>query len=225
MGWVVVFAIACAIICLAWVCSVLVRTAEADWGSRWLNCLDRLNRIFCRHYHRLSVDPLPLPATGPALVVANHVSGLDPLLLIAASRRPLRFVIASEQYHRFGLHWLFKAVGCIPVDRKGRPERAFRAAMKALEDGEVVALFPHGRIHLDSDVRRPLKPGFVRMAQRADCPVYPVRIEGVRGQGLVLTSAFLRSRARVTGHPPVSCNDKAAGECLASVAASIERGA
>lgn len=206
----------------AWTCSRLVRHSEADWGGRWLNCLDGLNRLFCRHYHRLKVDPLPLPETGPALVVANHISGLDPLLLIAASRRPLRFIIASEQYHRFGLRWLFKAVGCIPVDRKGRPERAFRAALRALEQGEVVALFPHGAIHLDSHPPRPLKPGFVRMAQLADCPVYPVRIEGVRGAGLVVASAFMRSRARLTGYPPVVCNGYPESDCIASVAARLK---
>jgi 1-acyl-sn-glycerol-3-phosphate acyltransferase len=208
----------------AWICRRLTAWGEADWGSRWLNCLDGLNRLFCRHYHRLRTEPLPLPETGPALVVANHVSGLDPLLLIAASKRPLRFIIASEQYHRFGLHWLFKAVGCIPVDRKGRPERAFRAALRALEQGEVVALFPHGKIHLDSHPPRPLKPGFVRMAQLADCPIYPVRIEGVRGEGLVATSALLRSRARLTGHPPVFCHDHPEGDCLDSVAARLNPG-
>lgn len=205
-------------------CRWLTRRNEADWGARWLNCLDGLNRFFCRHYHRLSADHLPLPETGPALVVSNHVSGLDPLLLIAASRRPLRFIIAAEQYHRFGLHWLFKAVGCIPVDRKGRPERAFRAALRALERGEVVALFPHGAIHLDSHPPRPLKPGFVRMARLADCPIYPVRIEGVRGEGLVVTSALIRSRARLTGHPPVFCHEHPAGDCLDSVATRLTPG-
>ncbi len=68
-----------------------------DWGQGWLNVLDGFNRIFCRQFHRLNEVWLDLPEAGPAVVVSNHVSGLDPLLLIASSPRPLRFLIASEQ--------------------------------------------------------------------------------------------------------------------------------
>jgi len=74
--------------------------------------------------------------------VSNHVSGLDPLLLIAATRRPLRFVIAREEYERWGLRWLLHAVGCIPIARGRNPRSALSAARAALEAGEVVALFP-----------------------------------------------------------------------------------
>jgi len=113
--------------------------------------IDGWLRLFCRYYHRLEYEPLPLPERGPALVASNHLSGLDPLLLITASKRPLRFLIAQEEYHRFGLNWLFRAAGCIPVDRKGRPEKALRRAREALQRGEVVALFPHGRMGIHGE--------------------------------------------------------------------------
>lgn len=171
--------------------------ARADWGRPWLNALDGFNRIFCRRFHRLPEIRLPLPKQGPALVVANHVSGLDPLLMIAASHRPLRFLIAREQYERFGLHWLLRAVGCIPVDRAASPYRALAAARRALQQGEVVALFPHGRIHLDHEGHGRLKPGVRHLAEVSGAPVYPVRIDGVRGEGRTVTAVFLRSRARL----------------------------
>lgn len=198
------------------------RHNEADWGGAWSNRIDGLNRWFCRRYHRLSpADTLPLPEQGPALLVANHVSGLDPLLLVAASRRPLRFIIAREQYERFGLKWLFRLAGCIPVDRERRPERAFREALRMLAAGEVVAIFPHGTIHLDADPPRPLKAGVARLASLGDCPVYPVRIEGIAGEGEVLASVFRRSRARLRSHPPVNCHQMSGPACLEYLAAHI----
>lgn len=188
--------------------------ALVDWGHPVLNWLDGLNRMFCHRYHRLQADPVPLPERGGALLVANHVSGLDPLLMIAACRRPLRFMIATEEYHRFGLTWLFRAVGCIPVDRGGRPERALRAAIRALQAGEVVALFPHGAIHLDSDPPRRLKPGAVRLAQLTGCPICPVRLEGIRGQGKTVLAVLPRSRARLRSFAPRGCGQLDARHCL-----------
>lgn len=200
----------------------LERAHIADWGGRWVNRIDGFNRLFCHYFHRLSADCLPLPESGPALVVANHVSGLDPLLLIAASRRPLRFIIAAEQYHRFGFHWLFRAAGCIPVDRRGRPERAFREALKALAAGEVVALFPHGTIHLDSEPPRPLKRGVARLAQLAACPVYPVRLVGIKGEGQVVLAAFRRGAPRLTSHAPINCHQLSDADCLRYISEYIE---
>lgn len=190
------------------------RACEIEWGRGWMNRVDGLNRLFCRRYHRLRADHIELPEQGPAIVVANHISGLDPLLMFAASRRKLRFLIATEQYRRFGLQWLFRAVGCIPVDRSGRPERAFRDALRALRDGEVVALFPHGKIHLDSEPPRHLKGGAVRLAQLADCPIYPVRIEGVRAQGKIFRPVLLRAQAHLYNRPSLDCHAVAPRECL-----------
>ena len=207
---------------LWWLIRACDRANGADWGGRWLNRLDGLNRLFCRRFHRLHGALDALPQTGPALLVSNHISGLDPLLLIAASPRPLRFIIAAEQYHRFGLQWLFRAVGCIPVDRRGRPERAFREALRAVAEGEVVALFPHGRIHLDEESPRPLKAGVAKLSQLASCPVYPVRIDGVTGQGQVVSAVFRRSRARLTDFAPVHCEAQAQVECLSAIAKRIE---
>jgi len=190
------------------------RACLIDWGHGWMNRLDGFNRLFCRHYHRLNHEMIDLPEQGPAILVANHISGLDPVLMFAASRRKLRFLIATEQYHRFGFEWLFRAVGCIPVDRRGRPEKAFREALKALKEGDVVALFPHGKIHLDSDPPHHLKPGAIRLAQLAGCPIYPLRIEGIRAQGGIFRPVLLRAQARLTNRPRLECTDLPPRECL-----------
>jgi 1-acyl-sn-glycerol-3-phosphate acyltransferase len=70
-----------------------------------------------------------------------------------------------------------------------------------LQHGEVVALFPQGRIHLDTEGPVRLKPGILHLAKLSGAPVYPLRIDGVRGVGRTLRAVFLRSRARLTVFP------------------------
>lgn len=194
-------------VALAWFVRRCRAANHTDWGAAWINYLDGFNRIFCRRFHRLRHETLPLPESGAALLVSNHVSGLDPLLLIAASRRPLRFVIAREEYERRGFTWLFRAIGCIPVERSGNPRAALLAARQALAAGEVVVLFPHGGIHLDHEPRRALKRGVAWLAEAARAPVFPVRIDGVRGQGLTLAAVFLPSRTRLQSFQPLYLQD------------------
>ncbi len=206
---------------LWWGWRISGRAAKVEWGNTLINHIDGLGRILCYRYHRLQGDSLYLPESGPAIVVANHISGLDPFLLIASSHRRLRFIVASELYHRFGLNWLFRASGCIPVDRKGKPERAFRAALKVLGEGEVVALFPHGTIHLDSDPYRKPKSGAVRLAQLANCPIIPARIDGVRAPGGIFWPLVLRGRARISNFPAIECAEREVKACLAELEAVL----
>lgn len=215
------------IIVLLWLAGrALLRACEAaclaNWGGLWHNRVAGCISLFCRHVHRFRPQPIPLPEVGCALVAANHISGLDPLLLIAASPRPLRFLIAREEYERFGLNWLFRLGNCIPVDREKRPERALREALQALVAGEVVAMFPHGRIHLDSDPPRRLKGGVVRLAQRTGCPIHPVRVDDVRAAGHTLWAAVIPSRARLNTLPALHCRGREHDECLAELAALLE---
>lgn len=196
-----------------------------DWGSPFLNWLDGLNRRFCLGYHRLNPVRLPLPHQGPAIVVANHISGLDPLLMIACSRRPLRFIIAREQYERLGLQWIFRAAGCIPVDRERSPEKAMRQAFKALRDGEVVALFPHGKIHLESDPPRHTKAGASRLAQITGAPVIPLRISGPARQGHVITPVFVRGEPAVELLPVIEADGKTADQLYREIDRAVNHAA
>ncbi|MDH3638135.1 MAG: 1-acyl-sn-glycerol-3-phosphate acyltransferase [Gammaproteobacteria bacterium] len=197
-----------------WVGSRCDRYNVADWGGKWLNRLDGLNRMFCRHFHRLAADPVSLPERGGVIVAANHISGLDPLLMVAACARPLRFMIATEQYNRWWLRWLFRLMGCIPVNRSHRPEKAFYSARQALDRGEVIAVFPQGRIQLPSEPAARLKPGIVFLAGLAEVPVVPLHVSGVRGVGRVILAVVLRSRARVQAGAPVTVAHKRSEECL-----------
>lgn len=206
---------------LWWFFRRCLAASEADWGTPWLNVIDGLNRLFCRYYHRFSPVELPLREKGAAIVVANHISGLDPLLMLACARRPLRFLIAREQYRRFGLQWLFRAAGCIPVDRETSPEKALRQAFKALRAGEVLALFPIGKIHLPSDPPRRGKAGASRLAANTGAPVIPLRISDVAHPGRVLSAVFLRSRARVESLPIIEASGRNAEELFAEIERAV----
>jgi 1-acyl-sn-glycerol-3-phosphate acyltransferase len=172
------------------------RTNGPDWGHPLANLVDRFARWYCRRVHHLETPGIHLPE-GPCIVVSNHVSGLDPFLLVTSTDRPLRFIIAKEEYERPGFTWLFKAARCIPVDRSGRVESAFREALRALQRGEVVALFPHGKIHLDEEPERPLKRGVFKLAELAQVPIVAARITGVNAQGTVFKSIVTPSHSKV----------------------------
>jgi len=182
---------------------ITLAAQQTDWGKTGLNYLDGLNRLFCKHYHRLQYTPIELPSQGAAIVVANHLSGLDPLLLVAVTRRPLRFLIAREQYERFGLKWLFQAIGCIPVDRGSRPEIALRAALRALEAGEVIALFPQGTFVLPGESQK-IKKGSLWLAEHTNSPIYPAYISGISGMGYIFLSLLWRSHAVIASYPPLA---------------------
>ena len=195
---------------------------NADWGSPLLNYLSGLNRLFCYRYHRLHGDVLNLPEKGGAIVVSNHFSGLDALLLTAASNRPLRFLIAKEQYQRFGIQWLLRGIGCIPVERERRPQQAFRTALRMLAQGECVALFPHGGIHLDTDPPRRLKAGVVKLAALSGCPIYPVRLDGIKGQGHTILAIPMRSNVLLKVGECIDIEAMDEKQCLQLIARYIE---
>ncbi|MBS1269090.1 MAG: 1-acyl-sn-glycerol-3-phosphate acyltransferase [Gammaproteobacteria bacterium] len=200
------------------------RYGQADWGGRFLNHLDGLMRVFCARFHRLEHEPLPVPESGGAIIAANHLSGADPILLGAASHRPLRFVIATEQYEHPFLRWFYDRIGCIPVDRTGSPEKAFHSARRALAAGEIVVVFPQGSIRLPDDGRKPLKRGVIALAAMAQVPVIPVRISGVGGMGRVVTAVFIRSRARIHAGPMLSVSGSRDERALMAIEEFISRG-
>jgi 1-acyl-sn-glycerol-3-phosphate acyltransferase len=199
------------------------RVAKVDWGGWLINTIDGLGRLLVKYLHRLPTTEIALPETGAAIVVANHVSGLDPFILIAACHRPLRFLIAREEYERPILHWLFKASGCIPVDRSGKPELALRQALRAFQHGEVLALFPHGKIHLDSEPSRKIKGGVARLSSWTQTSIYPVRIDGVGAEGSVIMAPFIPSHLTLTLGQEIQCQRENFEECLAAIKMVIEK--
>ena len=186
----------------------------ADWDGFFINVVDGWIRIYCRYFHRFIYQPIPVSDNRPTLLACNHLSGLDPFLIVAACRHPIRFMIAKEEYERFGLQWLFRAAGCIPVERSGRVDIAFNTTLDALHNGETVLLFPEGGINQSKEPLRKLKGGIIKLAKLADVPITPMRIDGMLGQGHTLPAFVLPSRSRLNVFPDFDCVNKTDKEVL-----------
>lgn len=173
---------------------------QADWGHWFTNIIDGWIRIYCRKFHRQSLQQLDIFADGKLLIACNHISGVDPLLLISATQRPIRFMIAKEEYDKPILNWLYRAAKCIPVDRSGRVDMAFRATLRAMQAGELVGMFPQGGIHSELTPRENIKTGIIKLSQLAKCDILPVRINGVGAAGSVFKSLLVRSHVQCQAH-------------------------
>jgi len=120
-----------------------------------------------------------VPRVGPALVAANHSSFLDPWMLGVPFPRNIRQLINRRWYERSAL-WraAFDANGTVPVEPND-PERTLAAVSAAFERGDLVGIFPEGKISDDGRVRR-FRSGVAYIAARTGVPVIPVGIRGAR---------------------------------------------
>jgi 1-acyl-sn-glycerol-3-phosphate acyltransferase len=125
-----------------------------------------------------------IPKTGACILACNHVSYVDSVILIGAVRRPIRFFIDHQIYQTPVLHWLFKMNRTIPVatrkDSEALKEQAFALAAQALRNGEVIGIFPEGRLTPDGEIGTFL-PGLSRMVRETPVPVVPVALHGLWG--------------------------------------------
>ncbi len=172
-----------------------------------------INRLYCSFWHRLElVDEAPLPTHGPALLISNHTCGIDNFLLQAGCRRVLGFVIVHEWYDHWLCHPFCRLIHAIPVRRDGRDVTAIRAALRALEAGSVVPIFPEGRIHPDSgrSFLEP-RPGAAFLALRAGVPVVPAYIRGTPPTRSIWKALYTPSEARVVFGPPIDLSRYSTG--------------
>jgi 1-acyl-sn-glycerol-3-phosphate acyltransferase len=131
-----------------------------------------------RWYFRLRVEGEEhVPAAGPCILAANHVSYVDPIVLATACPRPVRFIVDRGQYERLLVRWIAVPTGAIPVENNPRDLGSLRRALQALRAGSVLGIFPEGGRSADGTLQ-PAKPGAALLALRAGVPLVPVAIVG-----------------------------------------------
>ncbi len=123
-----------------------------------------------------------LPLTGPAILAANHVGFLDFVFIGYAAiprHRLVRFISHAQAFRHRISGPMMRAMRHIPVDRDDDPAQAFRFAIEALREGDVVGLHPEGRMNIEFRIDG-LKTGAARMALESGAPLIPVSVWGTQ---------------------------------------------
>ncbi|HPP47651.1 MAG TPA: 1-acyl-sn-glycerol-3-phosphate acyltransferase, partial [Accumulibacter sp.] len=125
-----------------------------------------------------------IPAEGGAVLVCNHVSFVDPIIISAACPRPIRFVMDHRIYRQPLIGIVFKQMQAIPIaparEDPAMMDAAFESVAQALSEGELVAIFPEGRI-TDTGEFYPFRPGVQRIVERTPVAVIPMALQGLWG--------------------------------------------
>jgi 1-acyl-sn-glycerol-3-phosphate acyltransferase len=125
-----------------------------------------------------------IPATGSVILVCNHVSYVDALVIGGCIRRPVRFVMHYKYFEIPVLSWLFRAAGAIPIaSTSEKPEllaAAFEQIDKLLARGEVVCIFPEGHLSYTGAIDE-FRPGVEKILARRPVPVVPMALTGLWG--------------------------------------------
>jgi 1-acyl-sn-glycerol-3-phosphate acyltransferase len=147
-----------------------------------------------------------LPDEGAAVLVCNHVSFVDALVISAACRRPIRFVMDHRIFRLPVLAFVFRTARAIPIARAqedpAMKERAFDQVAAALAAGELVCIFPEGHLTATGDVG-PFRSGIERILARTPVPVVPMALRGLWGSffsrkdGAAMRRPFRRFWSRI----------------------------
>jgi 1-acyl-sn-glycerol-3-phosphate acyltransferase len=130
-----------------------------------------------------------IPVQGAAVLTCNHVSFVDPVLMMAASPRPIYFVMDHRIFKMPVLGWLFRLTKAIPIAPRAEDpaayEAAFEAAAKVLRNGDLLAIFPEGGITQDGELQ-PFKGGIMKILENAErdglsVPVIPMALTNLWG--------------------------------------------
>ncbi|MDE1168962.1 MAG: MFS transporter [Pseudomonas sp.] len=125
-----------------------------------------------------------IPEQGAALLVCNHVSFVDALLIGGAVRRPIRFVMYYKIYRLPVLNFIFRTAGTIPIAGRNEDlliyDQAFKKIAEYLADGELVCIFPEGKLTTNGDIDE-FRGGLSRILEQTPVPVIPLALQGLWG--------------------------------------------
>lgn len=222
------------ILVLAWVALALATPrllinprADVATGLAW-----HFNRLYVRLVHRLRVEGLEHvprwkpgdPPVGPLVIVSNHTAGVDPLLIEACCVFEIRWMMLSDMMGR-GNEDLWEWLRVIPVGGRVPGSQSARAAIKCLQQGEAVGVFPEGGIERPARTILPFEPGVGLLIHKTGARVLQAIIDGTPDVPHAYQSLFRFSRARVRFLPVRSFQGSGLGpkEIAAELQATLVR--
>lgn len=207
-----IFWILCVALLMVAIASIRAATCSAGWRV-WvcyqITVIHEMLFARCK-----TVNACPFPETGPAIIVANHTSPVDPALIwhrhFANFKKPrlrvIGFMMAREFYEKRGIiHWVCRTMESIPVERSGRDMKPIRKALKRLEAGHLLGLFPEGRLNVESPDQRllPGGSGVAWLALKSKVPVIPVFIRNAPRAKSIIAPFLIRTHATLIYGEPI----------------------
>ena len=160
-----------------------------------------------------------IPDKGGCVLICNHVSFIDALILAGCIKRPIRFVMYYKIFNTPILSFIFKTANAIPIagarENPQLMQQAFEQIASALDEGEVVCIFPEGRITEDGSLN-PFKSGVMKIIEKNPVPVVPLALSGLWGSyfsrryGKAMSQFFPRgffNRIELVAGDPVAPED------------------
>ena len=187
-------------------------------------------KILLNLFYRIRSENLEIPS-GRIVVVSNHVSFIDAIMLIANTKRKMRFVIYAPIYNNWLLNPFFRSSGCIPItsafENKEVLDRAYDSIANALEDDCAVVIYPEGKITTNGDLSE-FKNGIEKIIERTPSDVYPTAINGLYGSYFSKSRnrkwyGKIFSKIRLIGGEVVKSEDVSSAHLKAVVAKLLER--
>jgi 1-acyl-sn-glycerol-3-phosphate acyltransferase len=118
-----------------------------------------------------------IPKTGPALLVANHQSFIDPVLVGLSTRRHLCYLARKTLFRKRAFAWFIRMLNAVPIDHHGVGKEGMKAILEQLQLGQAVVVFPEGERTHDG-LMHPLRPGIQLLVRRTQAPIVPIGIAG-----------------------------------------------
>jgi 1-acyl-sn-glycerol-3-phosphate acyltransferase len=150
---------------------------------------------------------LPISDDQGAVIVCNHRSGIDPAFIAMSTSRPVHWMVAKEYCKHPALAWFFRTLASIPVNRGGVDIASTKLAIRYARGGDLVGLFPEGRINETDQFLLPGRPGAALIALKARVPVIPCYLRDTPHDGSMVGFLMMSAKAKLIVGKPIDLSD------------------